>query len=460
MPSGGRHSIQNVAAAPPAVIHENGYQQFHQRPSPALSQVSQVQQQSAEQIEALNKQLAEATAANAALQAELEAVKAAQATSQSNASSIMGLLHAVEDISTVPPPPEAEAIHHHDEVEEQLAGLISPEIVAVEAYRTLESENIHLREANTGLNRDLETVRDKVAKMEVFAGNVETVKDRLEQERASIEEECERLREKLIERENELAKAKAQGEVSASTSSDWKTEISRLKGENTALVDAKDELLQKVQTLESLLSDVIEQKRVVEDRLSELEQQNDNLTQSNERLLRFEKENNRLDELDRLEQERASIEEECERLREKLIERENELAKAKAQGEVSASTSSDWKTEISRLKGENTALVDAKDELLQKVQTLESLLSDVIEQKRVVEDRLSELEQQNDNLTQSNERLLRFEKENNRLDELVNKMRTEVEQFRVEAELSRRCLDDLRRMIDRANSNDSLGSPA
>uniref|UniRef100_A0AC34F712 Nucleoprotein TPR n=1 Tax=Panagrolaimus sp. ES5 TaxID=591445 RepID=A0AC34F712_9BILA len=235
---------------------------------------NQLQQQ--QQLYELQQQLDTVTAEKQKLETELAAFKT---SSKNDAQGFLNLLHAVEDIASAP-------VFEDRRSEEVEAG------INFEELQRLEDENEQLRIKNSSLADNLQQFREKVTEMEAVAQDANQVQNLLESQKATIEKECNELKRKLSKNDEMLEHVQTK-EAEAKL----KAEMEKLEKENTTLTEAKNHLERKVKSLQQKLEEVQTEKTLLESKIYGLEKQNIGLAESNEKMSKFESENNRLDEL-------------------------------------------------------------------------------------------------------------------------------------------------------------------
>jgi len=320
----------------------------------------------------LTRKLEIVQAENEKLTSELENVKSS--VSSQTQGNILNLLETVEDISTAPQLNTVADVYH------------TPEI----------SSNSNLENENRTLKEKLETLELKINEYEEFRKVTEEIQEVLRKEKLEFENECENLKNKLNQKEQELIKTEMNNELSIGSATEWQKEISRLREENLTLIQIKKEFEEKIEKVEENLKIVTEEKEEIEEKLQIIVQ------------------------------EKEEVEEKL-----KLVTQEKE----KIEEDLKSVTED-------KLKVEEGLKVVTKEK-----QKIKENLRLITQEKQKINENLKSIEQRDHDLSESKEKLARFEKENNKLEELVNILRSQVEQFQFEAELSRTCLEDLRKNI-------------
>uniref|UniRef100_A0A914XUX9 Uncharacterized protein n=1 Tax=Panagrolaimus superbus TaxID=310955 RepID=A0A914XUX9_9BILA len=275
-----RQVVYHSTSSLPPIVHD---QEQYVQPSHHVSVVDnnnflqeQKQEEHQQQIFELQQRLDTVTAEKEKLETELVSVKI---SSKNDAQGFLGLLHAVEDIASAPV--------FEDRKSEEFEAELN-----VKDLQRLEDENEQLRRKNSSLVDNLQEYRERVTEMEAVAQDANQVQNLLESQKATIEKECDELKRQLSKNDEMLEQVQTK-----ETGTKLKVEMQKLEKENAILTEAKNHLERKVKSLQQKLEKIQTEKTLLENKIYGLEKQNIGLAESNEKMSKFETENNRLDEL-------------------------------------------------------------------------------------------------------------------------------------------------------------------
>jgi chromosome segregation ATPase len=272
--------LRRADANRPVVYHSPSFVGNHEQQYVQQNHVVDNSQQ--HELQELQKQFDAINEEKKKLEAELAEIKA----SQNGANDFLGLLHAVEDIAMAPVFDDRRFEETH-----------TAQTDNSEDLKRLEDENNQLKQDNTDLANSLQHAREKVTEMETVTQDASQIQNLLQSQKVSIQQECDDLKDKLSIKEAMLAAAQSEGTLSKELEAKLLSEMEELRRENSTLSEAKEQLDHKVKSLQEKLEEIETEKQLIENKIYGLEKQNIGLAESNEKLSKFETENNRLDDL-------------------------------------------------------------------------------------------------------------------------------------------------------------------